>query len=799
MVQFAPLRPPIAPPLYELSFVTRQTLPAVSAMRTRLRFRNGFEGESIGNPMAQWRRLIPQLKQQLGTWLTVEGDLIGNLNGNLNGNPTDELAIVYPEPLSWGVITATIEAITAQYGSAIQLEAIEACPIDLRDPQYRRLLLQYCNYELCRVFRNAPSTRVNETRQRIYSTKNLWTIGNEAEVQRYLKFDFVIDDGESLASAEARGDRLVLCLDYANEYRSLPTLNQLDPRRRPLKAQQRLIQTYNGKRCESVAWAQVSVGQPLDELHGESLLDYHHRRGHLGEADRTAIDPRDRAVLVRYSPKSPPIHHLPHLLKRLYDRQDLRASQFDRFILPIDQKAHLASQSVNWLNRQGFCVGDRLEFDTTLRQAPERVVFNSGQRRQNLDFGVLPGQHNRRLCVSEVWHGWSKRHLLERPDRIRTQVIYPAEWAIEMRNYIDGLRKIFSEFGIALDHAGDPRPYNPLNRASLHTTYQNLPDCDLVFAFVPTRDDPGFDIDINPYNTLKQHLFDQQIPSQMVTYNTARKAARQNALADGFAQNVVLSIIAKLGYLPWQIHDMPGTAEAFIGLDLGRVGDRGTVAAACIVNARGKLIGWASRCLGGGETIGAVELRSMLSDLIVAYYQSCPVERSVERSVDPSGVPPLRHLVIHRDGTFKNQELATIRAIEQELRADGLDRLDLVEIVKDTVIRAATWNGQRYINPDRGSGWRHTTNEAIVLTTGHQQAKVAANAAPQPLLIRRRSGDTDLMTLAEQVYWLSEMQVGSSQVVRLPVTTYFPDRIAEVTLKGLLPREVRHATRPWFL
>lgn len=155
--------------------------------------------------------------------------------------------------------------------------------------------------------------------------------------------------------------------------------------------------------------------------------------------------------------------------------------------------------------------------------------------------------------------------------------------------------------------------------------------------------------------------------------------------------------------------------------------------------------------------------------------------------------------MIHRDGTFKTSELETIRAIEQELRADGLDHLDLVEIVKDTVIRAATWNGQRYINPDRGFGWRHSSNEAIVLTTGAKQSKVAANAAPQPLLIRQRSGDTDLMTLAAQVYWLSEMQVGSSQVVRLPMTTYFPDRIAEVTLKGLLPSEVRQATRPWFL
>ena len=772
----------VAVPLYELSFKTTQPLPPIRAVRTRLQFRDGITSDRI----VQLHRWVRFTKERLGIWVVLD---IDRTTAQTTTQTTDrDLAIIYPACLTWETLAAQFETAINGASSAIAINPLDSTAIDLRDPSYRRLLFQHCNHELCRLFQMAPSSLVDEVRQRIYSIKTIDQIGNEVEVRRYLKFDFVCDE-------QGQGDeRLILCLDYANEYRSLQTLNQLDPQRQPLKLKQRLTQIYNGKACEWVGWASVSIGEPLQKLGGMSLLDYHHRRGHLSDDERSAINPGDRAVLVRYTSQSDPVHHLPHLLKHLYERRDLRARDFDRYIVPIHQKIQLATQSVTWLNRQGFCVGDRLEFDTTLRQPAKLVAFNTGQRHRNLDFGIIPGRHNQRdqrLYVSEVWHGWSKRQLLERPDRIRTQVIYPAAWEGKMRKYMNSLRTIFREFGIALDRAGDFRAYDPLDRASLLATCDTLPDCDLVFAFVPTRNEPDFDIEINPYNTLKQILFDRQIPSQMVTYSTLTKSEHSKKF-DNFAQNVVLGIVAKLGYIPWQIHDMPGTAEAFIGLDIGRVGDRGTVAAGCIVNAQGKLVSWASRCLGGGETIGAVELRSILEDLIVAFHRSTAATFS-------GTPPPLRHLVIHRDGTFKNQELETIRTIEQELRADGLDRLDLVEIVKDTVIRAATWNGQQYINPDRGFGWQHTANEAIVLTTGHAQSKVATNAAPQPLLIRRRSGDTDLMTIAEQVYWLSEMQVGSSQVVRLPMTTHFPDRIAEVTLKGLLPREVNHASRPWFL
>jgi len=738
-----------APSIYELSFFAQ--LPPVPVTRVRL----GLRGD--GDPLAQLQVLTRQASRELDCWLAVD-----------RRDTTDrELAIVYPENLNWPTLAATLEAIADRRQLAITRRDAETIP--LRDWEHRRLLQQYCDRTLCQLFAASPASRVVAHRQRVYSERDIQTIGNEASVQRYLKFAF---------SRDRDGD-LVLCIDYANEYRSLQTLDRLDLDRRPLKPGQRLTQTTDRRGCFWVDWADATATTPLPELGGLSLLDYHHQRGHLENAN--PIDLKQRAVLVRYPFQRDPVHHLPQLLKRIYDRRDLPAGEFDRHITPIDGKARLASQTIDWLNRRGFYLGQRLRFDPAPRPLERFTQFAGGDRAKNLDFG--------RARHREVWHAWKKRQLLDRPDRIRTQVLYPAAWFEEMRCYMAGLKGIGHEFGIVLERAADPTPYDPLDRASLAAAHETLPDCDLVFAFVPTRGEPGFAMEINPYNTLKKCLFDRKIPSQMITYDTARKAARQQSFFGGVAQNVVLSIVSKLGYTPWQIAEMPGTADAFIGLDIGRQDERGTavtVAAACIVGDRGALLSWTSRRLAGGETIGDPDLRVMLGDLIEAFGKS-------------SNSRPLRHLVVHRDGTFKDRELEIVRALEKNWKRNGLDRLDLVEIVKDTTVRAARWNGQRYTNPDRGFGWEHAPDEAIVLTTGKGQVKVGSNAAPQPLLVRRRSGETDLLTLAEQVYWLSEMHVGSSQVVRLPVTTYFPDCIAEVTLKGLLPAAVRGQSRPWFL
>jgi len=43
------------------------------------------------------------------------------------------------------------------------------------------------------------------------------------------------------------------------------------------------------------------------------------------------------------------------------------------------------------------------------------------------------------------------------------------------------------------------------------------------------------------------------------------------------------------------------------------------------------------------------------------------------------------------------------------------------------------------------------------------------------------------------------MQVGTTQTVRLPITTYYADRAASRVLKDLLPSDMQRARCLWFL
>lgn len=81
------------------------------------------------------------------------------------------------------------------------------------------------------------------------------------------------------------------------------------------------------------------------------------------------------------------------------------------------------------------------------------------------------------------------------------------------------------------------------------------------------------------------------------------------------------------------------------------------------------------------------------------------------------------------------------------------------------------------------------------MTTGKTEIKGGTNFVPRPIIVRRRRGDTSPGFLAAQVYWLSEMHIGSTQTIRLPITTYYPDSAAEFALEGLLPIGLQRGCR----
>jgi argonaute-like protein implicated in RNA metabolism and viral defense len=273
----------------------------------------------------------------------------------------------------------------------------------------------------------------------------------------------------------------------------------------------------------------------------------------------------------------------------------------------------------------------------------------------------------------------------------------------------------------------------------------------------------------------------------MITHNTLT-ATLQSEWNEHIAYNLILGINAKLGYLNWKLTNLPGTAQAFVGLDIGRKNNRSVGASAFVLDAQGELIGWSTQELTAyQETFDTEALRNLLLDLIGLYqleYQQ-----------------PLKHLVIHRDGKLQNSEYQVLVELKEHLISAGLEQLDVVEVIKTGTCRgvelAEPGDCQ---NPDKGYAWNYCHKEAIVLTTGKWEAKInRTNSSPRPLRIRQRLGETDLMVLAEQIYWLSEMQVGSTQTIRLPITTYYADRAAEWVLEKLLPSQVSRDKRLWFI
>lgn len=738
----------------ELSFRSTQPIPAVPARRDRLRI------VGPGDPLEILHSLTWACKRRLQRWVMAD---------------RYEAALIYEDLGPSSDLRGVIREFCTHEQPSVQIELSQSEAIDLRDPSYTNALFELCNYQFCEIFRGINPRRVQAARKRIYSSEPAQIVQDLAEVKRYLSFDFSRDSEEYL----------ILSLNFSNDYQSLLTIDQLGYADFPLE--RRLIHAYDGKSCEWAGIASVTIGEPLAILGNISLIEYHQNRQNLRPEAARSLDAQQLAVLVAYPPKRQPVPHIPQLLKIIYDRDSLPSRALNNIILPIHERQDRAKKVVQVLNQKGFDCGDRLPFDLELWQPPRITNFTAGAKAKNLDFGSDPQQPDRPLLYAEAWQAWGKRHLLNKPAEIQTQVLYPSTWEAPMKIYMQRLRERFAEFGIRLRPAGPSRAYDPKNPLSLRQVCQDLPtESDLVFAFVPNGQDRDYDRQANPYNTFKELLNQAGYCSQMVTRSTM-----QNPGNEGRDQNVVFGILAKLGYTPWRLRSMPGTAQAFVGLDLGRKHDQTIGAAAFVVDRQGQAIGWSSTALQRGETFSEASLRSALLDLFSEFHRQTGA--------------PLRHAVVHRDGTVKTSELQALEALAIELRPHGLEALDVVEIVKDTIVRAAvrtfdpTTQADRWTNPPRGWGWEHGPNEAIVLTTGANQVKLNPNATPRPLLIRRRRGSTDLMTLAEQVYWLSEMHIGSTQVVRLPITTYYADQIAEVALKGLLPIDVRCERRLYFI
>ncbi len=322
----------------------------------------------------------------------------------------------------------------------------------------------------------------------------------------------------------------------------------------------------------------------------------------------------------------------------------------------------------------------------------------------------------------------------------------------EKNNYInDRLLDIQSEPMIKEEY--DPRDLTDYKRAA--GKVQKAGDIDIVIALIPDCNDEN-----GPYNPFKKIWAKANIPSQMITIKTAELFARGKAGGDKskyYLHNIVLGILGKTGGIPWIVEDMPGNVDCFVGLDVATV-TTGIHYPACSVvfDKHGRMLGFYKPVTPQqGEKITTKILQDIFDNVILSYMESF-------------GEQP-KNIVIHRDG-FSNENDDWYR---NYFGVQGIE-YSIIEVRKRVSSKIALIQDGEVMNPTMGY-CVYNDNKGYLVTTNMKNKK----GSPDPILIEKKCGNISIQNILRQILYLSQLHVGSTNKMKLPITTGYADKICK--------------------
>lgn len=284
---------------------------------------------------------------------------------------------------------------------------------------------------------------------------------------------------------------------------------------------------------------------------------------------------------------------------------------------------------------------------------------------------------------------------------------------------------------------------------------QKVEGIDIVIALISDGvNDDG------PYNPFKAIWAKANIPSQMISMKTAELIATATVTDTRpkyYFHNIVLGILGKTGGIPWIVKDMPGNVDCFVGLDVATV-ERGIHYPACSVvfDKYGRLLGFYKPMMPQqGEKITTRILQDIFDQVIFSYE-------------DKFGESP-KNVVIHRDG-FSNEN---DEWYSQYFGAKGIE-YSIIEVRKNIGSKLFLLEDNKIINPTLGY-CIYNKNKAYLVTTEMKNKK----GSPSPILIEKKCGDISMVCILKQILYLSQLHVGATQNMKLPITTGYADKICK--------------------
>ncbi|CAK0898983.1 unnamed protein product [Prorocentrum cordatum] len=263
--------------------------------------------------------------------------------------------------------------------------------------------------------------------------------------------------------------------------------------------------------------------------------------------------------------------------------------------------------------------------------------------------------------------------------------------------------------------------------------------------------------------------------------------------------NVCMGLLAKLGHAPFGI-DISGWRS-------GQGGQRGVVVAGYdVCHLAHKAVHVAV-----GQRVETEDARKSVASRIVANVKRIDgetVDAEMLRKIVPLEAASGKVVFVHRDGRLPTDEVASWQKYyEEELKATGTTLL-LIEIVKlvGGVPRMYKSSSTGVGNVDEGTFVQWSDSNAYIATTSGSQG---GSGTVNPLNIHLR------MTLGEapgiarnawirSIFDLSYLHHGSVfKAPKLPMTTYFSDRLAYMVAKGditwdeKVERRMSSSQQPW--
>eukprot|EP00929_Paragymnodinium_shiwhaense_P070015 TRINITY_DN35401_c0_g1_i1.p1 TRINITY_DN35401_c0_g1~~TRINITY_DN35401_c0_g1_i1.p1 ORF type:complete len:967 (+),score=216.09 TRINITY_DN35401_c0_g1_i1:146-3046(+) len=298
------------------------------------------------------------------------------------------------------------------------------------------------------------------------------------------------------------------------------------------------------------------------------------------------------------------------------------------------------------------------------------------------------------------------------------------------------------------------------------------------------------------------HLASQWV--DLPGFSQARRGVWMSGSNDYYAlQNVAAALVAKLGHTPHALdvsNWLTGTAGAgepqgvvVAGYDVCHLRD---LSNANVDSQYNHIFAGARVHSDDGGDPRVLSRIEVLNERVAAE----TVPDKVLRRLLPPELIRGKMVIVHRDGRFPSDELVALQRYQQELEGDGTSMV-LVEVVKHAGGTPRLYEGSK--NVKKGSMLQVAGDRVIFASTDSSQGTT------NPLDVRLidvfgEAKGLDPFAWVRSVYDLSFMHHGSLyKKPKLPVTTYFADRLAYIVAEGgekwdkLLGGKALGPQQPW--